>query len=420
MKISTQRYHRNVTRLFLAAILSLTALAYAQTVPETQPAPATPQASIGQIKKKIILNKKGIAAIQKKLKEEKKKQQQVKVKERSVLLQLQKVDQDLARLRRLKETNQQYLGETRGQISRLQTNISQNQYELGVSRNLLKERLNALYRMSFHSPYLGGLLSSESFGDLARKLKFELLLAESNEKLLGQTLGHEQGLERDSEEWEQEEGRRKKIMGALVRQEKNYSTKKRNRTQFLSSIQKQKALHEQAIRELSERSKGLQEKVSLFLKEAKEARKPVVFTQPAGGFTVHRGRIPWPVDGRIPPEYRFGKVKNTEFKQVVDNTGVQIMAPMGSPFRAVAAGLVRYADWFKGYGKLVILDHGGGYYSLYGQASELSVSEGQAVAAGEVLGAVGDTGSLVGSSLYFEIRKDGIPLNPERWLKRHL
>ncbi len=103
---------------------------------------------------------------------------------------------------------------------------------------------------------------------------------------------------------------------------------------------------------------------------------------------------------------------------MVDNTGIQIQAPEGTPFRAVAEGKVRFADWFKGYGKLVILDHGEGYYSLYAQAAELDVTEGQLVSAGQILGTVGDTGSLVGTSLYFEIRKNGIPQNPTLWLKR--
>ena len=88
--------------------------------------------------------------------------------------------------------------------------------------------------------------------------------------------------------------------------------------------------------------------------------------------------------------------------------------------KAIRKSPNKFADWFKGYGKLVILDHGRGYYSLYAQASELKVSEGDSVTSGQVLGLVGDTDSLVGSSLYFEIRKNGVPQDPLRWLKyRH-
>jgi septal ring factor EnvC (AmiA/AmiB activator) len=154
------------------------------------------------------------------------------------------------------------------------------------------------------------------------------------------------------------------------------------------------------------------------LKQATETKKKQVVVPAGKGLNVIRGKIPWPVSGKIISF--FGKNKSSQFKMVVDNSGIQINAAQGTPFRAVSGGTVRFADWFKGYGKLVILDHGGGYYSLYAQASELSVSEGQTVAAGQILGTVGDTGSLVGSSLYFEIRKNGVPQDPLHWLKyRH-
>ena len=322
----------------------------------------------------------------------------------------------MGKLRREKGANVEDLRETRNRIDHIQLEISQNRVQLDQCRPLLKQRLRALYRMSFRTPFLGGLLSSESFGDLARKLKFEMLLAQSNEKILSQTLQHERVLEGASAEWEREEKRKRKILTVVNRQEKNYSHEKKNRTRFLASIQRQQASREQAIAELNERVQELQDKISVFVKQAAEARKKPAFVPAGRGLLVKRGKIPWPVSGRIITP--FGKVRIPEFNAVVENTGIQIAAPMGTPFRAVASGLVRYADWFKGYGKLVILDHGEGYYSLYAQAAELNVSEGQRVAAGQIIGTVGDTGSLVGNSLYFEIRKNGIPTDPVRWLKR--
>jgi septal ring factor EnvC (AmiA/AmiB activator) len=195
---------------------------------------------------------------------------------------------------------------------------------------------------------------------------------------------------------------------------------------FLASLKRQKESQEQVLAELSEAAGDLQQKVSNLLNQAKTASQeaakvksaPLPATEGAG-LKVVRGKIPWPVSG--PVKLFFGKTKNKEFNEVVDNTGIQIAAPAGTPFRAVAAGKVRYADWFKGYGKLVILDHAKGYYSLYAQAAELNVSEGEEVAQGQVLGTVGDTGSLYadqwGTSLYFEIRLNGIPQDPVRWLK---
>lgn len=387
------------------------------SVAQTTPTP--PAVESAKIKQKLKKNKKDLAVIQKKIAEEKKKQHQEQVREKNVVSRLQRVDQVLGKLRREKDVNVQDLQETRQRIDRLQGEMSLNKGELAESRGLLKQRLNDLYRMSFRQPFLGGVLDSGSFSDLARKIRFELLLAESNEKLLDQTLQHQRSLERDSAQWSDEERRRQHILNALGRQEKNFSYERKNREVLLASIHSDISVREQAIADLNSSAEELRDKVSLLLTQADEAKKRSAVWVAAGtGLKVKRGKIPWPVSGEILPEYSFGRHKNKEFNAVVDNSGIQIKAPLGTPFRSVAGGLVRYADWFKGYGKLVILDHGEGYYSLYAQASELNVSEGQRVTAGQIIGAVGDTGSLVGSCLYFEIRKNGVPQDPLRWLSR--
>ncbi len=370
----------------------------------------------GQIKNKIHQGKKDLEAIEQKLSEEEKRKRQDEVKEKKELGRLQAVDQTLGKLRREKQANEEDLHETRTRVAQLKSDMAENREQLAQCRDLMRRRLAALYRMSVRQPFLGGLLDAETFGDLARKLKFGMILAESNEKLLDQTLQAQQALEQETSQWDDNAHREKRILSALGQQETSYSHEREERTIFLASIERQKEEKERMIEELSQAAQDLQDKVSSLLKEAEEVRQRQTTWVPAGqGLMVRRGRIPWPVSGRIIQP--FGRYRNPEFKEVVDNSGIQIQAPPGMPFRAVASGVVRYADWFKGYGKLVILDHGEGYYSLYAQASELDVSEGQRVQAGEVLGEVGDTGSLVGPSLYFEIRKNGVPQDPVLWLK---
>lgn len=376
----------------------------------------TPAPSYHQIKKDLHRHKKDLAIIQKKIEEEKKMKHIDEVREKKTLGRLEKVDQVLGRLKREKETNEVELQETRLRMASLQEQRSKNEMDLKASRSLLKKRLQDLYRMSFRKPFLGGILDSENFGDLSRRLKFEMVLAQSNEKILTQTLSQKDQLDRSSAQWNNEQRRKERVLGALSRQEKGYSREKQNRTLFLASIQKKKEDHERYIEELNQAAQDLKEKVADFLKQAEDAKKLQTAWIPAGkGLAASRGHLAWPVIGEI--TQHFGHQKNVQFKEVVDNSGIQIQADAGTPIKAVAGGKVRFADWFKGYGKLVILDHGEGYYSLYAQASELAVAEGQIVAPGQVIGTVGDTGSLVGNSLYFEIRKNGIPQDPLLWLK---
>ena len=86
--------------------------------------------------------------------------------------------------------------------------------------------------------------------------------------------------------------------------------------------------------------------------------------------------------------------------------------------RAVAPGRVRFAGWFRGYGKIVILDHGSGYFTVSGQLSQIRVQVGHQLKSGQVLGTVGETGSLEGPGLYFEVRRGGAPLDPAEWLAK--
>jgi septal ring factor EnvC (AmiA/AmiB activator) len=103
---------------------------------------------------------------------------------------------------------------------------------------------------------------------------------------------------------------------------------------------------------------------------------------------------------------------------VTFNNGVNIKAAAGTPIRAVAAARVEFVDWIAGYGNCIILNHGGGYYTLYAHAADIFVSPAQSVNAREVIAEVGDSGSLNGYECHFEIRKSKQPLNPADWFAK--
>ena len=113
----------------------------------------------------------------------------------------------------------------------------------------------------------------------------------------------------------------------------------------------------------------------------------------------------------------FGRQEHPRFHTVTFNRGIEITAPQGRDIVAVAEGTVIYADWFKGYGRLIILDHGSGYFTLYAHASDILIKTGDAVSGGQVIAKVGDSGSLEGPQLYFELRHKGKPQDPLTWLR---
>ncbi len=126
-----------------------------------------------------------------------------------------------------------------------------------------------------------------------------------------------------------------------------------------------------------------------------------------------RGRLPWPAQGRV--QNLFGRPRAGLH---VRWQGAVILAPLGSPVRAVARGRVVYADWFRGYGLLVIVDHGEGYMSLYGYNQAIFKSLGEWVEAGERIASVGLSGLRNEPGVYFELRHNGVALDPGRWCTR--
>ena len=131
----------------------------------------------------------------------------------------------------------------------------------------------------------------------------------------------------------------------------------------------------------------------------------------AGPFSEQRGLLTWPVEGRL--KAGFGSAKGAGLTW----DGVLFEAEMGGSVYAIHRGRVVFADWLKGYGLMLIIDHGDGYMSLYGYNQSLFKETGEWVEAGEVVAAVGNSGGRAESSLYFSIRFQGKPQDPTRWCR---
>ncbi|HBC57408.1 MAG TPA: hypothetical protein DCZ03_09610 [Gammaproteobacteria bacterium] len=127
-------------------------------------------------------------------------------------------------------------------------------------------------------------------------------------------------------------------------------------------------------------------------------------------FASLRGKLAWPVEGKLSSRFGSVRLSGGEAWQ-----GVLIEAPEGADVRAIYAGKVVYADWLRGLGLLIIVDHGGNYLSLYGHNAGLLKGEGDWVQKGELLASVGDSGGIKSPALYFEIRQGAKPLNPQQW-----
>ncbi|MCX6574319.1 MAG: peptidoglycan DD-metalloendopeptidase family protein, partial [Candidatus Aminicenantes bacterium] len=195
----------------------------------------------------------------------------------------------------------------------------------------------------------------------------------------------------------------------LKRQE--LETEARKNATMVQEIRQNRTTYQQALQELSESAEELQKLMDKIISQD--------WVLPTAWVPLYerRGRLPWPIEG--PVITAFGFEKNPNFNTVVMNKGVEISPGQGkSLILAVHPGKVVYADYFQGYGNLLIVDHGMTYYTLYGHCSEFLAAVGEMVRAGQPLAVVGDTGSLKGECLYFELRYKTKALDPLQWLKR--
>ncbi|HKQ60142.1 MAG TPA: peptidoglycan DD-metalloendopeptidase family protein, partial [Candidatus Polarisedimenticolaceae bacterium] len=168
------------------------------------------------------------------------------------------------------------------------------------------------------------------------------------------------------------------------------------------------AKRQDAIGELSAAAAGLGRLVGTL---------PAAPSAPALDVHKFRGLLDWPAPGRV--SAGFGPMVHPRFKTRLPHPGLDIDGAPGAAIRSVFDGRVVYSAWLRGYGLTAIVDHGGGVVSVYAHASALLVESGESVLRGQPLGAIGETGSLRGPYLYFELRVDGQPTDPAAWLRPH-
>lgn len=210
-------------------------------------------------------------------------------------------------------------------------------------------------------------------------------------------------------------GEKESEIAALTRQaaakQAELETEERKDKALIAQIKSNRKTYEQSLAELNRRAQELEDLIRSL--EAQPLPAPL----PGLPFAETRGKLVWPVGGRVTQTYGL---KLGAFNTKTRNNGIEITPPAGGDLtiKAVHSGKVVYADFFPSYGNLLILDHGGGYHSLYGHCAEFLVKNGDIVTPGTPLAVAGDTASESGVSLYFEIRYQTKPVDPLLWLRR--
>ena len=175
------------------------------------------------------------------------------------------------------------------------------------------------------------------------------------------------------------------------------------REELLRRVRQERALQEQELVELERDSTSIQRSIQAEMRRRAKSGKP-------SNLPAWTGRWRMPVNGKITSGYGYRMHPILRRRRL--HTGLDISGKMGAPVRSASAGEVLFASWRGGYGRCIILLHGNNYSTLYGHLSSISVRKGQKVKVGEVIGKVGSTGLSTGPHLHFEVRRNGVPINP--------
>ena len=318
---------------------------------------------------------------------------------------LAEIERTLGQLARELRTTRADLARTRQQVREFSDQAAALEAQIAAQRGLLAEQLRVAYRIGIQSR-IRAMLSGQDPNDIARRLALHGYLGRA--RLQSVSTLNEQ-IEQLDQLLEQERRSRAELTQLLQTQQEQTASQERVQTEREATLAELNQLiqtDEQILASLeadAERLQALLEDLADVLADI----PPQIESTP---FAELRGQLPKPVSG--PLRARFGDIRSGNARW----DGWLIAAEEGREVQAIAYGRVAYSDWLRGYGLIMIIDHGDGFMSLYGHNQALLADVGDWVSPGQAIALVGNSGGETESGVYFQLRRDGETINPARWI----
>ena len=327
-------------------------------------------------------------------------------KESAVLKNLQKIGSQLKLKKRELEIYKWNFKNNQKKIFSLEPRLKKAEQKIKSHKKILGLRLRSIYKEGPMFP-LRVAFSSNNVTDLMQRLKYMDLIAQQDSQMLQEYLTKLEKIKQDKSSLY-------KVRAKLVSLKKNTVSKKREiektkkeKSVYLKKIKRKKNLSVKVRKELLAASNNLNSLIDKLLMK--------LVSGEGLDISDKKGRLKLPLKGRI--LNKFGRKRVKEYESYIVYNGINVRARRGTPVQAVFDGKVLYTGELEGYGNLVIVGHGKEYHSLYGHLDSIKVAANKVVKTGEVIALSGDSGSLEGETLYFELRKNGKPIEPVRWFR---
>lgn len=325
-------------------------------------------------------------------------------KEKNVLDELEAIDRDLS-------SSRDKLGEIRKNMSGVDERIGQIKREVEKTRTAIDKRkgygdlrLSALYKLN-RLGAMNLLASADSMQEMFRRRAAIQAVVGHDEKVIERLVNEKERLTKLLTRLNEEKGSKIALENQYRVTLAQLVKKKGERKNLLYEIKAEKTNRLAMIDYLQSAARQMEKTMAALNPGDYHARKV---------FSEYQGLLKLPVKGKVIG--RFGKFIEPQSGVASFRNGIEIQSQRGAPVRVVFAGKTIFADWLKGYGRVIIVAHGSNYYTVYAHVDEIFCVKGETVEAGEVIATVGDTGSIIGPALYFEVRHHGNPINPLVWM----
>ncbi len=298
------------------------------------------------------------------------------------------------------------------------------QGEVNQRKEMINCRIRSLYKAGDIST-VRMLFTAETFPQLIENIQFTKSVLAHDRQLVVKYSEKIAELNRLKARMNIEAAQKGKIKQDVEAKAQEVEEEKNRKATYLLRVREDKKIHLTSLKELQANARRLQIMIEKLDARSRKSysKKPDSTTHvdsgkglptvPDMGLAAQKGRLNFPARGTIVTG--FGRHKHPEFNSYTVSNGLMIGAAQNAEIHAVFDGQVIFSDYFKGYGNMIIIDHGGGYFSLYGHASKLLKKVGAHVVRNETIAAIGDVDSADGAKLYFEIRYQGKPVDPSPW-----
>jgi len=330
-------------------------------------------------------------------------------KEVTILTHLNDIDYAIDRAGRRISTNKTGLNALEKKIASTREAYKILAKQLDANEAYASKRLVALYKIN-QMGTIQFLASAGSVYEMLHRKKYLEQILIQDDSTLEKLLKDRAQLKKILDRLNEQQVKKRDIETSIKNEIRALSQKKANRSKVLAQIRSQKSLQLAALDSLKNTAAALEKALDRLADDADTQYRNLSIHS----FAELKGLLKMPVEGKIVS--LFGPHKDTRLNVTVFRSGIDIKAKKGAAILAVYAGKVLYADWFKGYGNMIIIDHGESYYTVYAHLHELYKKKGDRVNTGEDIATVGDAGSMIGPVLHFEVRHHGKPLDPLKWI----